>query len=59
LIRRRFTCADASSNPVIINGLPPGRHKILIELANAIHQPIDQGTIQVVVPAAKPQPEAH
>ncbi len=44
--------ADASGNPVIINGLPPGRHKILIELANATHQTIDQGTVQVTVPAA-------
>jgi hypothetical protein len=36
-----------------------GRHKILIQLVNANHQPIDQGTVQVTVPAAKPQPEAH
>jgi hypothetical protein len=51
--------ADASGVPVIINGLAPGRHKILIHLVNANHQPIDQGTVQVTVPAAKPQPEAH
>jgi len=51
--------ADASGNPVIIQGLPPGPHKILIQLANAIHQPIDQGTVEVTVPAAKHQPEAH
>src|SRR5262245_46800945 len=51
--------ADASGNPVIINGLSPGRHKILIQLANATHQPIDQGTVEVTMPAAKPQPEAH
>jgi hypothetical protein len=44
--------ADASGNPVIINGLPPGRHKILIELANATHKAIDQRTVQVTVPAA-------
>jgi len=49
---------DASGVPVIINGLAPGGHKMLIQLANATHQPIDQGT-QVTVPAAKPQPEAH
>lgn len=46
--------ADASGGPVILNGLAPGRHKILIELANANHRPIDQGTVQVTVPAAKP-----
>jgi hypothetical protein len=42
--------ADASGNPVIIQGLPPGRHKILIQLVNANHQPIDQGTVQVTIP---------
>ena len=51
--------ADASGEPVIINGLAPGRHKILIQLVNANHQPIDQATVQVTVPTAKPQPEAH
>ena len=40
--------ADASGNPVIINGLAPGRPKIL-----------DQGTVQLTVPGAKPRPEAH
>jgi hypothetical protein len=51
--------ADASGNPVIINGLAPGRHKILIQLVNANHQPIDQGTVQFTIPAAKPRPEAN
>ena len=51
--------ADASGNPVIIQGLSPGPHKILIQLANAIHQPVDQGTVEVTVPAANHQPEAH
>lgn len=51
--------ADAIGVPVIINGLTPGRHKILIQLVNANHQTIDQGTVQVTVPTAKLQPEAH
>ena len=51
--------ADASGNPVIINGLGLGPHKILIQLVNANHQPIDQGTVQFTMPAAKPRPEAH
>ena len=51
--------ADASGVPVIINGLAPGRHKILIQLVNANHQPIDQGAVQFTMPAAKPRPEAH
>ena len=45
---------DASGGPIVINGLTPGPHKILIQLVNANHQPIDQGTIQVAVPAATP-----
>jgi hypothetical protein len=51
--------ADASGVPVIVQRLAPGLHKILIQLVNANHQPIDQGMVQVTVPAAKPQPEAH
>jgi hypothetical protein len=43
--------ADASGEPVIINGLAPGPHKILIQLVNANHQPIDQGIVRVTVPA--------
>ena len=41
---------DASGGPVIINGLAPGQHKILIQLVNANHQPIDQGTVLVTAP---------
>ena len=51
--------ADASGNPVIINGLPAGDHKILIQLVNANHQPIDQGTVLLTTPAAKPHSEMH
>ena len=42
--------ADASGNPVIINGLTPGPHTILIQLVTANHQPIDQGAVRVTVP---------
>jgi len=42
--------ADASANPVIINGLAPGPHKVLIELVNANHQPMDQQVVRVTVP---------
>ena len=45
--------ADASGNPVIINGLAPGPHRILIQLVNANHQPLDQGTVDVTVPKPK------
>src|SRR5258705_273140 len=42
--------ADASGNPVIINGLAPGPHTILIQLVNANHQPVDQEVVRVTVP---------
>ncbi len=46
--------ADASGGPIVINGLAPGQHKILIQLVNANHQPIDQGTIELTVPVPRP-----
>jgi hypothetical protein len=41
---------DSSGEPVIVNGLAPGPHKIVIQLVNANHQPIDQATVLVTVP---------
>ncbi len=42
--------ADASGNPIILQGLPPGRHKVRIDLVDANHHPLDKGTITFVVP---------
>ena len=42
--------ADASGNPLILRGLPPGPHKVLIELVDANHQPVDKGTVTFDVP---------
>jgi hypothetical protein len=42
--------ADASGEPLIINGLPAGPHKVLIELVNANHQTLDKGVVAFVVP---------
>jgi len=42
--------ADASGNPVIIAGLSPGPHRILIERVNADHQRIDEGAVHVTIP---------
>jgi hypothetical protein len=42
--------ADASGNPLILRGLPPGSHKVLIELVDANHQPVDKGTVTFDVP---------
>ena len=42
--------ADASGNPLILRGLLPGPHKVLIELVDANHQTVDKGTVTFVVP---------
>jgi hypothetical protein len=42
--------ADASGTPLILRGLPAGRHTVLIELVDANHQPVDKGTITFEVP---------
>ncbi len=41
---------DTSNEPIIINGLPPGPHKVLIRLVNAIHVPLDQAVVEFTVP---------
>lgn len=42
--------ADASGNPVILMGLPAGPHKVLLELEDANHHPLDKGAVTFVVP---------
>ena len=42
--------ADASGNPIILMGLPPGPHKVLIELEDANHRTLDKGTVTFVIP---------
>jgi hypothetical protein len=42
--------ADASGEPLIINCLPPGPHKVLIELVDANHQTLDKGVVSFVIP---------
>lgn len=48
--------ADASGTPLILQGLPPGPHEVLIELVNANHQVIDKGTVKFTVPARAATP---
>jgi hypothetical protein len=43
--------ADASGEPLILNGFPVGPHKILIELVNANHQTLDKGVVSFVIPS--------
>jgi hypothetical protein len=50
--------ADASGNPIILQGLAPGPHKVLIELVNANHQPLDKAVITFTIPSAT-QPGSH
>jgi Family of unknown function (DUF6130) len=42
--------ADASGQPIILMGLPPGPHKVLIELEDANHHTLDQSSVTFVVP---------
>ena len=45
-----FGWASATGEPVILDGLPPGPHKVLIELVNSNHRTLDQGAASVTVP---------
>ena len=42
--------ADASGVPVIIQNLPPGPHRVLVELADADHQILDHRLVEFLVP---------
>ena len=42
--------ADASGVPIILQGLLPGPHKVLIELVDANHHTLDKGTVTFVIP---------
>ena len=42
--------ADASGNPIILQGLAPGPHKLLLTLVDANHHPLDKATITFVMP---------
>ncbi len=41
---------NASGEPLVITGLTPGLHKILIELVNAAHQTLDYGIVNFEIP---------
>jgi uncharacterized protein DUF6130 len=42
--------ADASGSPIILMGLLPGTHKVFIELNDANHHALDNGTVTFVIP---------
>jgi hypothetical protein len=41
---------DASGEPLIIQGLKPGSHRVLIELADPTHRVIDSKTVSIEIP---------
>jgi quercetin dioxygenase-like cupin family protein len=43
--------ADASGNPIILMGLSPGPHRVLLEIEDANHHPLDRQEVKFVVPA--------
>lgn len=45
--------ADASNEPIILVGLPPGPHKVLVELADTTHHVITSQMVSFTVPDAK------
>jgi hypothetical protein len=47
---------DASGEPLIVQGLTPGPHSVLIELADPTHRVIDGATIRLEIPQ---RPSTH
>jgi hypothetical protein len=41
---------DTSGQPVIVNKLPPGPHKILIELVDPTHRTLDRQVVSFTIP---------
>jgi hypothetical protein len=41
---------DASAEPLIIQSLTPGPHRVLIELADPTHRVIDRAVVNLVIP---------
>jgi hypothetical protein len=51
--------ADASGNPIILMGLFPGTHKVLIELEDANHHTLDKGMVTFVIPEKTADEKHH
>jgi hypothetical protein len=45
---------DASGETIVVVGLPPGPHKVLVELADPTHKVITGETVKFTVPDTKP-----
>jgi hypothetical protein len=51
--------ADASGDPLILVGLPAGPHTVQVVLANANHRPLDQASVEFVVPDTSSAKDHH
>lgn len=51
--------ADASGLPIILQGLLPGPHKVVIELVDANHHTLDKGAVAFVVPGGVASEKHH
>jgi hypothetical protein len=45
-----FRWLDTSGQPIVVNKLPPGPHRILIELVDPTHRTIDQQVVSFTIP---------
>jgi len=47
--------ADASNEPIVLAGLPPGPHEVRLELADPTHKVLASKTVEFVVPGVAGQ----
>ena len=48
---------DASGEPLIVQHLKPGTHRVLIELADPMHRVIDSASVELEIPPKRPAPK--
>lgn len=51
--------ADASNEPIILVGMKPGMHKVLIQMADPTHKVLQSDTLNFEVPASHPTNSSH
>jgi hypothetical protein len=55
VVGQGWPTVDTSNETLVLVGLPPGPHKVVLELADPTHKPITRQTVEFVVPAPKGQ----
>ena len=53
------TWAHTSEDPIILVGLTPGKHKVLLEVADPTHKILTSTTVSFAVPETKPMDAPH